>query len=256
MAIPEVCEHMLRRVASPCRACFPLPVLQSRGRWGGEGRKANPWQDQGKHRERGLAARGLQGLAALGARGVPEHAASIAVGKKPVTARAEGELGPLQPSAGSRSWAGALLSMGLALLEWYAGYSGFPYPSLLRSGSYMEAMCLFGRGCGSLPAPMEYRCWRWWQQESPLLCCQVGREGWAVPSLCLCCTSIFGSPLRFPPVPCPSAVLQPGGPSEHRCYLCHLLPGAQEEEAAMKNAEAKMVLYWASERQCVGQWRR
>jgi len=71
-------------------------------RWGGKESKplAGPREAQ---RERGLAARGLQSLAALGARGVPEQAASTAVGKKPVTARADGELGPLQPSAGSRS---------------------------------------------------------------------------------------------------------------------------------------------------------
>lgn len=101
----------------------------------------------------------------FGVRGVPDRASGT--GKELAAATASGDLVPFQPSAGSRSRAGVLLSMGLALAERYAArppsYSGFPSPALLRDGSCVAAVCLFGAGRGSHPAHPGFECC-WWQQ--------------------------------------------------------------------------------------------
>lgn len=64
----------------------------------------------------------------LAMRGVPGHTYGAGVGEKLVVVVAEGDLVPFQPAAGSRSRAGVLLSMGLALAERHAAsqpsYSG------------------------------------------------------------------------------------------------------------------------------------
>lgn len=80
-------------------------------------------------------------------RGVPDRASRAAMGKELVVVMVEGDLVTFQPAAGSRSRAGVLLSMGLALVERHAAsrpsYSGFPSPALLRNGSYVAAACHF-----------------------------------------------------------------------------------------------------------------
>lgn len=80
-------------------------------------------------------------------RGVPDRASRAGVGEELLVVMVEGDLVVFQPTAGSRSRAGVLLSMELALVERHVAsrpsYSGFPSPALLRNGSYVAAACLF-----------------------------------------------------------------------------------------------------------------
>lgn len=81
-------------------------------------------------------------------RGVPDCASGAGVGEELFVVMLVGDLVPCQPAAGRGSRAGVLLSMELALVERHAAshpsYSGFPSPALLRNGSYVAAVCLFG----------------------------------------------------------------------------------------------------------------
>lgn len=112
---------------------------------GGEqtpGRMELPHQLVGLKSPEGKAGRWGCGVwLPFGMRGVPEHASGA--GKELATATASGDLVPFQPSAGSGSRAGVLLSMGLALAERYAArppsYSGFPAPALLARGWHPSA---------------------------------------------------------------------------------------------------------------------
>lgn len=84
----------------------------------------------------------------LGMRDVPDRASGAGVGEELLVVMVEGDLVPFQPAAGSRSRAGVLLSMGLALVGRHAAscpsYSGFPAAALLRNASYVATTCLFG----------------------------------------------------------------------------------------------------------------
>lgn len=138
----------LRAAVSQRWLCSPTEVSRApRGaqKAGGEqtpGRMELPHQLVGLKSPEGKAGRWGCGVwLPFGMRGVPERASGA--GKELDTATASGDLVPFQPSAGSRSRAGVLLSMGLALAKRYAAwppsYSGFPAPALLARGWHPSA---------------------------------------------------------------------------------------------------------------------
>lgn len=107
------------------------------------------WRAQGEMMGRqGRLPGGWRVWLPLAMRGVPDRASGAGVGQELLVVTVEGDLVPFQPAAGSRSRAGVLLSMGLALVERHAAscpsYSGFPAAALLKSASCVATTCLFG----------------------------------------------------------------------------------------------------------------